>query len=77
MIDEEEIEDRAYNNTLEYLKQFSLNNDFDIGKVKAELETMEKYEGLDWTGRGSIKSAEISGTIMAYQVFLMRYSRLK
>ncbi len=75
MIDEEEIEDTAYTNTLNHLEVLSKAEYFDINQVREELKAMEKYEGLDWTGRGSVKAAEISGIILAYQVFLMRHKK--
>ncbi len=75
MIDEDDIENTAYESMLKHLNSRSENDDFDIEQIRSELKTLEKYEGLDWTGRGSIKAAEISGHILAYQVFLMRYRK--
>jgi len=75
MIDEEQIEENAFDDTLRHLEVLSAQEGFDILQVEAELRSVEKYEGLDWVGRGVIKAAELVGTITAYQVFIMRYKR--
>lgn len=41
--------------------------------VQEELDSFYHLEGLNWAGRGDVKQAEIEGTILAYQAFLMRY----
>jgi hypothetical protein len=71
---EQKIFDDAYENTLAALQAAALQPDFTLQTVRNELAALYKYEGLDWTGRGDIKQAEISGSILAYQVFLKRSS---
>ncbi|QHI68356.1 hypothetical protein [Tichowtungia aerotolerans] len=75
MIDEQQIEDDAFQETLARLELLSAQDGFDLAAVEAELKCIEKYEGLDWVGRGPLKSAELAGTITAYQAFIMRYKR--
>jgi hypothetical protein len=76
MIDlHEQIFDETYEIILKALKARSQNPDFSCEKTKMELESFYKYEGLDWTGRGDIKQAEIEGTILAYESFIMRLER--
>jgi hypothetical protein len=70
---EEEVFDNHYEITMKHLQQLSGKEGFDIHQIKGELLTLTKYEGLDWTGRGGIKEAEISGAILAYQAFIMRW----
>ena len=48
-------------------------NGFSLETVKGELDSLCKYDGLNWTGRGSVKQAEIEGSILAYQAFILRY----
>jgi hypothetical protein len=75
MFGEEQVEDDAFEDTLKYLELLAAQENFDISQVEAELRAVQKYEGLDWTGRGALKAAEISGAIMAYQAFIMRYKK--
>jgi hypothetical protein len=70
---EDDVFDHHYDVTMKYLNEQSQKEDFSIDLVKAELVSLTKYEGLDWTGRGLIKEAEISGAILAYQAFIMRW----
>jgi hypothetical protein len=70
---EEEVFDSQYEITMNRLKEQALAQDFTIEKLKGELQSLVKYEGLDWTGRGNLKAAEISGAILAYQAFIYRY----
>lgn len=70
---EEIVEDDAFDDTMKHLEFVASQEGFDIQQVQEELKSIEKYEGLDWTGRGELKAAEISGTILAYQAFIMRY----
>ncbi len=71
----DDVFDRQYETTMESLEILSQNPLFDIEQVKGELKTLITYEDLDWTGRGMLKSSEISGTILAYQAFIMRYEK--
>jgi hypothetical protein len=73
--DEERVEDEAFHDTLARLELMAVAEGFELGQVTSELKTIENYEGLDWTGRGGLKAAEIAGTILAYQAFIMRYKK--
>lgn len=75
MTPEEQVEDDAFNRTLKHLEAMSAQPGFEISQAEAELKSVEKYEGLDWTGRGGLKAAEISGTLLAYQAFIMRHKK--
>ncbi len=75
MIDEEQIQEQAFDETLGHLEMLSTQEGFKLRQVEAELQAVENYEGLDGDGRGVVKAAELAGTIMAYQVFLMRYKK--
>ncbi|MGD1823525.1 MAG: hypothetical protein ACPKM0_12295 [Pleomorphochaeta sp.] len=66
----EKICDDTFNVVLRTLEEKKHRDDFSLENIKKELESYYKYEGLDWTGRGDTKQAEIEGTIMAYQVFI-------
>ena len=57
----DDVFDRQYETTMESLEILSQNPLFDIEQVKGELKTLITYEDLDWTGRGMLKSSEISG----------------
>ncbi|MCF7940362.1 MAG: hypothetical protein K9M84_02010 [Spirochaetia bacterium] len=70
---EDEVFDSQYEITMNRLKEQALAQDFTIEKLEGELQSLVKYEGLDWTGRGNLKAAEISGAILAYQAFIYRY----
>jgi hypothetical protein len=75
MTAEDTVFDHHYEVTLLHLEQLSHKEDFSIELVKAELENLTKYQGLGWSGRGLLKEAEISGEILAYQAFIMRWER--
>lgn len=75
MIDEQQIEDKVFYETIEHLEGLTLSGGFDIASVEDELKTLEEYEGLDGEGRGPVKAAEIAGSITAYQAFIMRYKK--
>lgn len=70
---EDEIFKTSYQETLTMLDLRSKTDTFDISSIKGELNSLYKYEGLDWVGRGEIKNSEISGSISAYQVFINQY----
>jgi hypothetical protein len=65
MTAEDTVFDHHYEVTLLHLEQLS----------HKELENLTKYQGLGWSGRGLLKEAEISGEILAYQAFIMRWER--
>ena len=67
---EEIIFDDSYELTLAKLNSGAEKPDFQLDRVRNKLDALYKYEGLDWTGRGELKQAEISGAILAYQVFI-------
>ena len=73
MIDEQLIEDDAFDTTLFRLNLRASEEGFKLSEVEAELKDISKYDGLGWTGRSAVKSAELAGTITAYQAFIMRY----
>jgi hypothetical protein len=75
MTTEEQVEDDAFNDTMKHLEVMSAQDGFDIRQVDAEMDSLQKYEGLDWVGRGELKAAELAGTLLAYQAFLMRYRK--
>ena len=63
----------SYQETLDMLDLRSRDESFEIDSIKEELNSLYKYEGLDWVGRGEIKNSEISGSISAYQVYISQY----
>ncbi len=67
------IFDETYESVLHGLYTRSEGRDFSLDSVKRELDSLCKYDGLNWTGRGSVKQAEIEGSILAYQAFILRY----
>ncbi len=76
MIDlHQQIFDDTYEIILKSLQIRSEIKGFSCEKLKKELESLFKYEGLDWTGRGDVKQAEIEGSILAYQAFILRHER--
>ena len=74
---EQEIFDHHYEITLAYLNDAEERKDFSLEQVRSELKNLLVYQGQDWTGRGEIKSAEIEGTILAYQAFILRRERVE
>lgn len=78
---EMDIEDRTYKEsyevTIKTLEASRVNKIFDIETIKAELDSLYLYEGLDMEGRGAIKNAEISGAIAGYQVYINNYMKEK
>lgn len=71
---EEDIFDSHYEMTLRRLEERSHIPGFSLEELHGELKDLTRFEGLDWTGRGDIRSAEIAGAILAYQAFIMRNS---
>lgn len=71
-IDDKIFQD-SYKETLAMLELKSKAEFFEIEAIKGQLDTLYIHEGLDWTGRGSVKNSEISGTIAAYQIFIHNY----
>ncbi|MCF7952639.1 MAG: hypothetical protein K9K78_00985 [Spirochaetales bacterium] len=74
---EDNVFDESYEMTLLRLKDISESPDFSLKVFEKELDTLQKFEGLDWTGRGEIKNAEIRGQILAYQAFIYRWKNGK
>jgi hypothetical protein len=66
----QQILDDTFETVLGTLKLRLLSDTFSLETVRNELDSLYKYEGLDWVGRGEVKRAEIEGTILAYQVFI-------
>ena len=73
--EEKHVFDVNFDQTLQRLHLLASKDDFSIDSVERELETLYKYEGLDWTGRGELKQAELSGRITACQAFIHRWSQ--
>jgi len=73
----EKIVDNTFDVVLMTLENRRDIDDFSLENIKKELESYYKYDGLDWTGRGDTKQAEIDGTIMAYQVFIDKLEKEK
>jgi hypothetical protein len=69
----EQISDDAFEGILTALRIRSEKSDFSIEEIKGELESLYKYEGLGWAGRGDYKQAEIEGSILAFQVFISEF----
>lgn len=70
---EDIIFDNSYTSTKENLIERIKKNLISREGVNAELDSLYKYEGLDWIGRGEIKNMSIQGSIAAYQVVLNRW----
>jgi hypothetical protein len=68
----QETYDENYERTLAKLQALAGTPEFSLDTVRRELDALYRYEGLDWTGRGELKQAEIEGTILAYQIFIRR-----
>jgi hypothetical protein len=68
----QETFDDNYERTLAKLQAEALTDGFSMETTKHELDALYQYEGLDWTGRGELKQAEIAGAILAYQTFIRR-----
>jgi len=71
----DKIFDDTYDVILAALVRSAQEPEFSLENVKAELESSCTYEGLDMDGRGEVKQAEIEGTILAYQTFILRYEK--
>lgn len=71
---EQKLFDDEYERTLEMLKQRSESAEFSLETVEQELSYLQIYEGQDWGGRGVLKQAEIAAQILAYQIFIKRYT---
>lgn len=74
---EDEIYDTNYTLTLENLERRKELPGFSIDDIVGEMEALLIYEGQDWTGRGELKQAEIGGSLLAYQAFLLRNRNLE
>jgi hypothetical protein len=70
----QETFDENYERTLAKLQALAGTPEFSLDTVRRELDALCRYEGLDWTGRGELKQAEIEGSILAYQVFIRRFT---
>jgi predicted Zn-dependent protease with MMP-like domain len=70
---ESEVFDDSYEKTYQRLRLGLQSGDLPVDTLENELEALCAYEGLDWTGRGELKQAEISGAITAYQAALHRW----
>lgn len=68
----EQLSENNYVVVLRSLEERSKNTGFTIDMAKEELNSLYKYEGLDWDGRGDVLQAEIEGSILAYEVFISR-----
>ncbi|MBN2659596.1 MAG: hypothetical protein JXR86_21235 [Spirochaetales bacterium] len=71
------IYENNYNDTYNNLRNRSILSGFSINDIKRELESLYRYEDLDWTGRGEYKNSEIQGAVTAYQVFLHEWNKEK
>jgi len=71
----EDVFHESYELTYNRLTSLSKLEGFDISLFEGELEHLMRYEEQDWAGRGEIKNSEISGQVMAYQVFIRRWKR--
>jgi len=71
----EQIFDEQYEIILSSLEARSRTPEFSPEQIENELESLYKYDGLDMTGRGEVLQARNEGSILAYQVFLMRWKR--
>ncbi|NCD04568.1 MAG: hypothetical protein EOL97_00455 [Spirochaetia bacterium] len=69
----QQISDDTYNSILTTLETRYNELQLSLTEIKEELDSLYKYEGLAWTGRGDYKQAEIEGTIFAYEVFISRH----
>lgn len=73
----ERVFDDSYETILQSLSLRAERCELTYEMLNAELESIYKYEGLDWEGRGDSKQAEIEGTILAYQIFMKDYENKK
>lgn len=69
----QQISDETYYSMLATLEKRYNELGLTLKDIKQELDSLYKYEGLAWTGRGDYKQAEIEGTIFAYEVFISRH----
>lgn len=72
---EQIVYDSTFDKTLKNLKLRSMDPDFTIETLEGELSSLYVYEELDWTGRGEIKSSELGGASLAYQVFIHEWKK--
>ena len=75
MTTEEKIFDENFERTVGFLRGSVNMATFSIETIKAELQDLYKYEGLDYTGRGALKQAEIAGSILGYEVFIKEWEK--
>ncbi len=73
MTAEEHAFEKSFKETSDFLKFRSEGENFSITTIKNELDSLYKYEGLDWVGRGELVNSEIQGSIVAYQVFIKEW----
>jgi hypothetical protein len=71
----QKILDDSFDSVYSALKRRSALDTFSLETVKNELDSLYVYEGHGWVGRGEFKQAEIEGSILAYQVFLLEYGK--
>lgn len=69
------ISDDSYEGILLSLKIRSKNEGFSLEKVKGELESLYRYEGLDQDGRGDVLQAKLEGSILAFEVFISDFEK--
>ena len=62
-----------FDKTYDRLLSKSKLKSFSIEVIEQEYKDLCKYDGLAWTGRGSIQQAEIDSSIQAYQIFIKRW----
>ncbi|MDC7227722.1 MAG: hypothetical protein PQJ61_13240 [Spirochaetales bacterium] len=63
----------VYDSVAATLEERAAAPGFNIEDIRSELDALYRYSGLGWAGRGMIKEQEINSSIMAYEVFLVRY----
>ena len=66
----QEIFDNTFEAVLRTLDERAKRQGLTYIEAEHELESIYRYDGLDWGGRGEMKQAENDGTILAYQVFI-------
>lgn len=71
----QQLFDDYYDETLAWLEERTSDKNYSLITIINELDNLHKYEGLDWTGRGELKRAEIEGKIWAYIAFINRYKK--
>ena len=69
------ISDDSFTGILRSLEMRLEDPDFSLDYVKGELESLYKYEGLDYDGRGEVLQAQLEGQILAFEVFISRFDK--